>query len=152
MATFSFGFSTHKSRKPRTNKYVVVRELCQGIIIYDKTEEGRNRYKVKINDEVFPLRGECFNLKGKTVIYSTNINRHGGIYKIMLSKPYEFNEMPGYLPFAPAHIVIGDLTRLENGPIDKYEFKINKIVHLPYDLEVKQQFKEYKDAKLSESK
>ena len=151
MATFSFGF-TAKTRKPRTNKYVVVRQLCQGIIVYDETETGNNRYKVRIDNELFPLRGDCFNLKGKTTIYSTQINSHGGIYKIILSKPFEFESMPGYLPFAPAHIVVGDLTRLNNDATKEYEFKINKIIHYPYDKEVKEEFINYRNAKFSETK
>lgn len=150
MATFSFGF-TAKTRKPRTNKYVVIRKLCQGIIVYDDNGVGNNKYKVRIDNELFPLRGDCFNLKGKTTIYSTQINTHGGIYKIILSKPFEFESMPGYLPFAPAHIVIGDLTRLNNDSTKEYEFKINKIIHYPYDKEVKEEFINYKNAKLSQT-
>lgn len=144
MGQLTFKMKPAKTVKP-TKSYIILENKVEGIINYNFST---NIYTVIVNKgvkEEYNLTEDSFRTKGKKIIYSKYLDKHGNYIKIYRDKDNvpELNSN-FYLPFKPGLTAKGRIVQI-NG---KKYFHIISCYSTVYSDEVvlaDDEFKQYKD-------
>lgn len=114
---FDYKVIAEEHKVPREK---VVKQLVEGIIV--ETVKG---HLIKLNDnKLIPLTEKSYSCEGFSVIYSSELDKHGKRTKIIRSTNSTFG-YKGYYPFKPKLRVRGYVIK-EHG-IEKFDLKDNGI-------------------------
>lgn len=144
MPTFDFSVSVKKNNKGKykviKEKYTIKVRKSKGIIFIDKD----GSYKVLIEDNIIPIKQECFTCKGSSNIYMQELEKKSirNIY-IRCDNLNQELDILYYLPFCVGCIVKGNIV-VNN--YDKQQYFDIKESYIDYeDDKAANIFNEYKD-------
>lgn len=144
MPTFDFSVSVKKNNKGKykviNEKYTIKVRKSKGIIFIDKD----GSYKVLMEDNIIPIKQECFTCKGSSNIYMQELEKKSirNIY-IRCDNLNQELDILYYLSFCVGCIVKGNIV-VNN--YDKQQYFDIKESYIDYeDDKAANIFKEYKD-------
>lgn len=125
------------NRKTTIDK--VVESGCEGTVVI--REDGT--YRVKYKDKLYSICQECYDTKGKKVIYAKFLDKYNHRIKIIRDIGFRTKwSNDHYLPFAPGLVVKGKLILSSNHII---LFYIVSVYNLGSVQEVKDAYKEWQE-------